>query len=126
MKAIITTFFLCISLIGFTQFDYTGIYKSEPTNGKTSFFRVYNDGVVVMVSTTDDVSKVQDYFNREAGDVTVYKAQSNIKDGTRASFSLEIDGQKYNFIAVSSGETVTITRMGPGASKEMVDYKLVK
>jgi hypothetical protein len=126
MKALLTTFLLCVSLVGFTQFDYNGIYKSEPNNGKTSYFRVYNDGVVVMVTTTDDVSKVQNYFNREAGDVTVYKAQSNIKDGSRASFTIEVDGQKFNYIAVSTGENVSITRMGPGASKEMVDYKLVK
>jgi hypothetical protein len=126
MKTLLTILLLCISLIGFTQFDYNGIYKSEPANGKTAYFRVYNDGVVVMVTTTDDLSKVQNYFNREAGDVTVYKAQSNIKDGSRASFTLEVDGQKFNFIAVSSGELVTVTRMGPGASKEMIDYKLVK
>jgi hypothetical protein len=126
MKAFITTLLLLTSLIGYTQFNYTGMYKSEPLNGKTSYFRVYNDGLVIMVTTTDEVAKVQGYFNREGGDVSVYKVQSNIKDGNRASFTVEIDGQKQNYIAVSTGETVSITRMGPGATKEIVEYKLVK
>lgn len=127
MKKLLTSLvFIFICFIGSAQFDYTAIYKSESKDGKTSYFRIYNDGLIVMVTTTDDLSSVKNYFNRENSDVVVVKAQSNIKDGIKASFTIEIDGQKFNCIAVISGDTVSITRMGPGASKSMEDFKLVK
>jgi hypothetical protein len=125
-KVIMSLVFVLVCFFGTAQFDYNAIYKSDSKDGKSNYFRIYNDGLIVMVTTTDDLSSVKNYFNRENNDVVVSKAQSNIKEGIRASFTIEIDGQKFNCIAVINGETVSITRMGPGATKTVEDFKLVK
>ncbi len=127
MKTVLASImFVLITVIGTAQFDYSAIYKSDSKDGKTSYFRIYNDGLVVMINTTDDLSSVKNYFNRENSDVVVIKTQSNIKEGIRASFTIEMDGQKYNCIAMVNADVVSLTKMGPGATKSLTEYKLVK
>lgn len=130
MKSIFTTFiFILIAQLSFAQFQYDKVYSSKSEDGSTKYLKIYNDGLVLMVNTKDDYSKVKEYFHRDSEEkdyVILYKSQSKIKDGSKASFVLENDGNKINCIAQGQGETITLVMLSPSSGKQQSDFTLVK
>ncbi len=130
MKTLLTTFaFLLITSLSFGQIEFEKIYVSPSEDGATQYLRIYEDGIVLMVATKDELSKVKEYFTRDSEEkdyVILYKSQSKIKEGSKASFILENDGNKINCIAQGMGSTLTLVMMSPTMGKQQKEFKVVE
>lgn len=130
MKTFFTTIALTfLSVISFGQIEFDKIYASQVEEGVTQYIRIYEDGLVIMVSTKDDLSKVKEYFNRDSKDsefVLLYRSQSKIKEGSKASFVLENDGNKINCIATGAGKSMTLLMLSPTMGKQEKTFTLVE
>ena len=130
MKNIITSVILLFLVqIGYSQFQFDQIYSSKSEDGTSKYLRIYDDGLVLMVNSKDDISKVKEYFNRDSKEteyVILYKSQSKIKDGNKASFVLENDGNKINCIAQGQGDKITLVMLSPNAGKQEAVFTIVK
>ncbi|CAG5084798.1 hypothetical protein [Parvicella tangerina] len=130
MRTLLTTFaFLLISALSFGQIEFDKIYASPSEDGATQYLRIYEDGLVLMVATKDDISQVKEYFTKESEGktgVVLYKSQSKIKEGKKASFVLENDGNKINCIAQGMGTTLTLVMMSPTMGKQQKDFKVIE
>lgn len=130
MKTLLTTLvFLLVTSLSFGQIEFNKIYASPSEDGATQYLRIYEDGLVLMVNTKDDISQVKEYFNKESEGQTgivLYKSQSKIKEGSKASFVLENDGNKINCIAQGTGATLTLVMMSPTMGKQEKEFKVVE
>ncbi len=130
MKSIfISAILVLITQLNFAQFQFDQAYSSVSEDGSTKYLKIYNDGLVLMVNTKDDFSKVKEYFHRDSDEkdyVILYKSQSKIKDGTKASFVLENDGNKINCIAQGQGDTITLVMLSPSSGKQQSVFTVVK
>ena len=130
MKNLLTTILLvCIAHFGFGQFQFDKIYATKTEEGATKYLRIYEDGLVLMVNSKDEIAKVKEYFTRDSKEtdyVILYKSQSKIKDGTKASFVIENDGNKINCIAQGQGETITLVMLSPNAGKQESVFTVIK
>jgi len=130
MKNIISTLILVfIAQLGFSQFQFDKIYASPSEDGSTKYLKIYKDGLVLMVNTKDDVVKVKEYFTRDSEEkdyIILYKSQSKIKDGSKASFVIENDGNKINCIAQGQGDKITLVMLSPNAGKQQSDFTVIK
>jgi selenophosphate synthetase-related protein len=129
MKTLLSTFaLLLITSLSFGQIEFDKIYASTSEEG-TQYLRIYEDGLVLMVASKDELSKVKEYFTRDSDEkdyIILYKSQSKIKGGTKASFVLENDGNKINCIAQGNGATLTLVMMSPTMGKQQKEFKLVE
>lgn len=130
MKNFISTLILVfIAQLGFSQFQFDKIYASKSEDGSTKYLRIYQDGLVIMVNTKDELSKVKEYFTRDSEEtdyVILYKSQSKIKDGSKASFVIANDGNKINCIAQGQGDKITLVMLSPNAGKQQSDFTVIK
>ncbi|MCB9189367.1 MAG: hypothetical protein H6599_08810 [Flavobacteriales bacterium] len=130
MKTLLTTIaILLFTGITFGQIEFDKIYSSAMDDGATQYIRIYEDGLVLMVATKDDISQVKEYFTKESEGktgVVLYKSQSKIKEGSKASFVLENDGNKINCIAQGNGATLSLTMLSPSMGKQEKEFKLVE
>jgi hypothetical protein len=129
MKSIFTTFiFVLVAQLSFAQFQFDKAYASKSEDGSTKYLKVHSDGLILMVNTKDEYSKVKEYFNRDSDEndyVILYKSQSKIKDGSKASFVLENDGNKINCIAQGQGDKITLVMLSPSSGKQQSEFTLV-
>lgn len=130
MKTLFTTLLLLI-LAGFSfgQIQFDKIYSSPGEDGATQYLRIYEDGLVLMVATKDDISQVKEYFTKDSEGktgVVLYKSQSKIKDGAKASFILENDGNKINCIASGQGTTISLVMMSPTMGKQDREFTMIE
>lgn len=130
MKTLLSTFvFLLMTSASFGQIQFEKIYASPAGEDATQYLRIYEDGLVLMVATKDDLEKVKEYFHRDSEDsdyVILYRSQSKIKNGAKASFVLENDGNKINCIAQGTGETLTLVMLSPSMGKQQKDFKVIE
>lgn len=130
MKTLFTTFsLLLLSVISFGQIEFDKIYAAKGSDGVTQYIRIYEDGLVLMVSTKDDINKVKTYFTRDSKDteyVILYRSQSQVKEGTKASFVLENDGNKINCIAKGEGKSMAVTMLSPTIGKQEKTFIIVE
>lgn len=118
-----------ITGLSFGQIQFDKIYASTIDEEATQYLRIYEDGLVLMVETKDDLAKVKEYFIRDTEEkdyVVLYKSQSKIKGGEKASFVIENDGNKINCIALGQGETLSLTMLSPSMGKQQKEFKVVE
>lgn len=128
-KISISILFTMLTLLGFSQFKFGETYASKSEDGATKYLKVYEDGLVLMVATKDEFSKVQEYFHRDLEEkdfIILYRSQSKIKDGMKASFVLDKDGNKINCIAHGQGEKISLVMLSPNMGKQETIFTLVK
>lgn len=130
MRTLLTTLaLLLITGFSFGQIQFDKIYASPSSEGATQYLRVYEDGLVLMVATKDDINQVKSYFTKESAGkagIVLYKSQAKIKEGTKLSFVLENDGNKINCIGQGNGNSLSLTMMSPTMGKQQMEFKLVE
>jgi len=108
------------------QFNFNAIYQSEEVNGETSYLRIYSDGVILIADSDESKEEVEKWFSRDnqSADTTKFiTAKSNIKNNSRAVFSISENGLKYNYTAIIAGSTLTLTSVG-NREKRMLQYSI--
>jgi hypothetical protein len=127
MKTILTLLATTLlTLTGFSQFQYDKMYSSKLADGTHSYFMISETGAVVMAHSAEGSAQVKTWFESKEPHSSLAKAQGKIKEGTKASFVITLDGNKSNCIATGSDETVSMIIMAPGAGKQELTFKLIK
>jgi hypothetical protein len=127
MKTILTLIATTLfALTGFSQFQYDKMYSSEMADGSHSYFMISETGAVVMAHSAEGSAQVKTWFESKEAHSSLAKAQGKIKEGTKASFVITLDGKKSNCIATGNGETVAMMIMAPGSGKQDLTFKLIK
>ncbi len=130
MKAFLFTLFICLgSLSGTAQFKFGSLYQSDTGTEITRYFKIYSDGLILMVDTSEDIEEVKKWFNRESEEKDYYvftRVHSTVKKKIKAVFKLVYDDEKYNCIAQAGINNVSLVKISPEGRKSQTVYTLVE